>query len=915
MQTASQNAPGVFLSYAPPPEKKLRSKLLEALSPLSSHGLITIWPDDQGNGSADTTHLFHRARILLLLVSPACLASPAWNRQAEAMLARAHSGHARVIPVLLRQTVAWQQTSFGHLIPLPVEGRPVTSFSNQTAGCFAVASGLHDLVARELPAISELQSPPGSAPPAARLLLTRPPIPHPLKSVPRPQVVAEIYQRLSSSEVSALILTGIWGLGKSEVAAQVCQLAEQQRQSGQGSFVASPLWFTLTETTSLGEICASLCLATGSALPEFQRMTPSDLVVTLYDLLEQTPRLVVLDQLENWLAPQTSQPRLEHPALGPWLELLNSRLCASRLLFTSWLYPQSQRQPLAAYVQRQALCGLSPAQGLQVLGAGQLQESERELISLVSYYQGHPRALAWIRDLLSGTHVASLSSLVHDLAVKQRFASDSAHSILHYIYIQQLTEEQRALLQAFVLYRRPVPLLAAQQLVGSRQRTLAGTSLCVLLDLGLLQARGLLMYCVPPVIRDVVVAEPAESGLPDAPAHRTAASYYQTHAASLSSQSQASEQRAFHMLEAAWHLSQAGEPLASAHLLQREQVFCTLSRQGEQALLLELYQHLLASTSWDTIPALAGQFYHELGSIHNALGQKTEACQACQRALAFLRQTDEPALLVATLNELGTVYRSLNRLDLAHACYQEAWTHCEHSNGLFSQRGITLNNQGRLLYTRAQEQERQHHTAQAHTLYEQARTLYQQALALYQRHQLPEEEGWTLLNLADVCAARGERPPALALYHRALSHFRDLGERRGEGTVLNNLGLLLAYDPATREQAAGCYTQALHIFRAVGDRWQERLALRNLGYWLLLCVPAQEPASARTYLGPLACFFASRDPLAHPAHRRADLLPNWLLASLRQELGESGCEECLQAAETRCWQTIEELLQIPRHCV
>jgi tetratricopeptide (TPR) repeat protein len=349
---------------------------------------------------------------------------------------------------------------------------------------------------------------------------------------------------------------------------------------------------------------------------------------------------------------------------------------------------------------------------------------------------------------------------------------------------------------------------------------------------------------------------------------------------------------------------------ASALLLQREQVFRTLSRRGEQVLLLDLYQRLLASTIWEAAPALAGQLYHELGCIYNALGQKAEACQACQRALSFLRQTDEPALLAATLNELGAVYRSLAHPSLAHACYQEALALCEQAGEPFPQRGITLNNQGRLLYAQAQEQERQRHRGRARALYQQARRLYEQALAAHQRHQLPEEQGWTLLNLADVSAALGQQSLALAFYRQTLSRFRELGERRGEGTALNNLGLHLAYDPLTREQSATCYTQALRIFRAVGDRWQERQALHNLGHWLLLSVPTQEPARTRAYLGSLACFFATRDPLAHPAQTRTDLLPAWFLASLRQELSESAYEECLQEAEAHCWQTIEELLQI-----
>jgi len=929
MQAASiPSSPGqsVFLSYVPPGEKALRRKLVEALSPLSRRGLITLWSDDEllagREGALEIARHLQAAQILLLLVCPACLASNEWHSQAETMLARARSGRARVVPVLLRPTVAWQESSFGHLAPLPADGKPVTSYSNQNEGWFAVATGLQRLVEHDPVTIE----PPGVAPLVSRQLLTQPPTPHPEKSIPRPQAVAEIYRRLTGPEVSALVLTGIWGLGKSGLAAQICQFAEQQRQSGQGPFLASPLWFTLEETTSLAEVCATLCQASGVTLPEFQSMTPSDLVVTLCDLLQQgpKPRLIVLDQFENWLDPQTRLPRPEHSAVSLWLELLNSRLSSSRLLCTSRLYPHGQRQPLDAYVQRHALTGLSQPEGLQLLLLGHLEESDAELASIISYYQGHPLALAWLRDLLKGHRAASLSALVQDISYKERFAGDLAHSVLHFIYTQQLTDEQRELLLAFAIYRQPVPLPAAQRIVQARRSQpllQAGEALAVLLDLELLQAVGLLAYRVPPVIRDFVQAQRNVSDLPGAGeqlslAHQSAAGYYQELcAAALRPPVSPSGDETLLLLEAAWHLCQAGWQSESAHLFHREHLLRDLSRRGENTLLLDLYRCLLPPETWGAEPALAGRLYHEMGSIYNAMGQKSAARLSCERSLPLLRQAGAPALLAAALNDLGTVYRSLDQESQASACYEEAWTLCEQAGEPFPQRGITLNNQGRLLYEQGQEQERQRQKARASELYQEALAHYEQALAAHLRNHLPEEEGWTLLNLADVYASLGQRPQALAHYRQALARFRELGERRGEGTALNNLGLLLAYDPAAGKQSASYYTQALRIFRSTGDRWQERKTLKNLGHWLLISVPKKEPGNEQAYLSSLACFFAARDPLAQPPQSRADLIPAWLLASLRQDLGEPKTEKCVQDAEARSWQIIEELLQLPHDFV
>src|SRR5438552_6668196 len=86
----------VFLSSVPSEERALRRKLLQALNPLTRQGLITLWSDEEllaGRESAQelARHL-QAARILLLLVSPACLASDTWQRQMETMLELARGG-------------------------------------------------------------------------------------------------------------------------------------------------------------------------------------------------------------------------------------------------------------------------------------------------------------------------------------------------------------------------------------------------------------------------------------------------------------------------------------------------------------------------------------------------------------------------------------------------------------------------------------------------------------------------------------------------------------------------------------------------------------------------------------------------------------------------------------------------------
>jgi|SRR5450755_499375 tetratricopeptide (TPR) repeat protein len=363
---------------------------------------------------------------------------------------------------------------------------------------------------------------------------------------------------------------------------------------------------------------------------------------------------------------------------------------------------------------------------------------------------------------------------------------------------------------------------------------------------------------------------------------------------------------------AGWCHCQAGQFAEAYHLIRHEQLFLYLHRWGGNNLLLDLYQHLLPPEKWGADPLVSGQIYREMGTIQNTLGQKHEARLNYERALAFLRQTRQPPLIAEVLNDLGTVQRALKQEQLAEACYQEAWSLCEQAGKHFAQRGITLNNKGRLLYEQGQHKQQHRQKEQAQACYLEALACYEQALAAHRSNNQPEEEGWTLLNLGDVYTVLDQRNTAHDYYQQALKQFRDLGERRGEGTVLNNLGVLLAYDSTGKEQAATCYIQALRIFRAVGDRWQERKTLRNLGRWLMIHVPTQDPARSQAYLQGVACFLAAKDVLEERRNPHTETIPGWLLASLRQDLGEEKMAELLKEGEARSWQIIEEFLNTSR---
>jgi CHAT domain-containing protein len=63
---------------------------------------------------------------------------------------------------------------------------------------------------------------------------------------------------------------------------------------------------------------------------------------------------------------------------------------------------------------------------------------------------------------------------------------------------------------------------------------------------------------------------------------------------------------------------------------------------------------------------------------------------------------------------------------------------------------------------------------------------------------------------------------------QALALFRAVGDRRGEGVVINNLGLVYS-SLGERQLALDSYQKALPFLRALGDRRREAYALHNIG--------------------------------------------------------------------------------------
>jgi len=135
----------VFFSYSER-DRELRDKLEAHLAVLKRKGVIRGWHEGEiGAGEEwdkEVREHLQSAKMILLLISADFLASDfCYEDQMRRAIGRHDRGEARVIPVIL-DACDWEPAPFGKLKPLPSDGRPVTSWANQSEAFANIARGI-----------------------------------------------------------------------------------------------------------------------------------------------------------------------------------------------------------------------------------------------------------------------------------------------------------------------------------------------------------------------------------------------------------------------------------------------------------------------------------------------------------------------------------------------------------------------------------------------------------------------------------------------------------------------------------------------------------------------------------------------------------------------------------------------------
>jgi len=680
---------------------------------------------------------------------------------------------------------------------------------------------------REQTASSEEPTPPSLR--AYRSILGFPPVTSPTTIHQRINAVEELCATLQRPDITAIVLTGIAGVGKSTLAALVYAYVRDHSGTRSGSlFPLPPLWLTIDANTTLTDITGTLLEALDCPLPEPGSLFPHQQIMTMLQALcqQEAARLIVLDQCEQLLDWQTGAALPEHPGIGEWLDALNSHPCACKWLLTGRPWPQGTHNYPPTYMQEWHVPGLSSREGVELLrkqGIREQQATDNELETATLRCSGHAQALVYLASLLRFYPGPSLSAFLTHPLYFRLWSGNIARNFLDHIYLTQLTETQRNILSLFSLYREAVPLEACLELfevIGKEREMVILESLQALLVQHMIIVSENACYSLHEIVRHYLkkkhdIQEVPESRQKRLRLHARAAGYYLRQVAIVREPGER-EQRpeALHpFIEAVYQFCQAEQWQQAYTLVRREGLYYLLRQWSSNLLLLDLYQQFLPLAQWKPELAQEAEIHDQLGRIYGLLGNAAEALRYGERALRQYQALADPVGESRSLHHLGLIYENLGRFQQAGEVQEQALL-LARSSGEEKIEADCLNSLGWIYHQLGQQEEAIHCCKMARAI--------QKATG----NRLGESN--TLHNLGMIFSQNGQPEQALTHYYQALTIRQAIGNRVGEGKTLNQLGLLYTH-LRREEQAYQCYRQSLRIRKETGDRAGEGTVLYNLG--------------------------------------------------------------------------------------
>lgn len=652
-----------------------------------------------------------------------------------------------------------------------------------------------------------------STKPTHRGIVGLPPLTDPRTIQQREQVVREVYAKLIQPDITTIALTGIGGVGKSTLAALIYRYVEEQRRTHPSPFLAKVLWLTIDPAVTFADLAGNLFEALSKPLPDLSNLSLQNQAVVLFNALNTADKsyLVIIDQFENLLDWDTGHALTDRPGVGDWLDIINSQPCICRILLTSRPRPIGTRKYPPTFLQEYPVGGLMIDEGVALLQNHGVQGTETELKTAVSLCAGHAFSLTLLASLMH-EHQMSLTTLFKNSSL---WIGDIATNLLDQIYTAQLNDIERELLQAYSVYREPVSLEAALVIMDSPIKSEVSAALKTLLTQHLLEAVGEGRYQLHAILakylQEHFVESDEEANLQALRVAHTQAVRYYLHQSDVHCPPREKRHRkndVHDLIEAIWHHCQAEQWLEAYHLIVKEGIFADLSRWGENAVLLELYQ-LLSLEQWQPEDAHKARIYIDLGEVYRVIGQNEQALTYLEQGLDICQKIGDRAGTGRALTYLGRVHNPLGNKNKARGYYKQALSVLKELGDRAGE-AMVVNNLGWIYFDLGQMS--------------RALVCYEEGLKIYQEAGDRKGEAPTLYSIGNVYFELGQIERALDYFMQSLSISREVADRGWECITLSHLGL--AYNAMGNQELALKYCQeGLSISREIGDRGREGWSL------------------------------------------------------------------------------------------
>lgn len=232
------------------------------------------------------------------------------------------------------------------------------------------------------------------------------------------------------------------------------------------------------------------------------------------------------------------------------------------------------------------------------------------------------------------------------------------------------------------------------------------------------------------------------------------------------------------------------------------------------------------ATCPDESPAIKGRLLNQVGSLYRKLRRLDEAQVAFEQAEAFAHMVDDPFILADTRRKLGEVHFRRHQYDEAERYARLALA--------------TLAAHGRAAAKEADARNLLGIVALGRGDYETSAAELYQACDLHREADEPIELARTMTNLCQTLSRLGRAAEVLALAHEAAGIFTEYDLRSERSRVYLHLGFFY-YTRDDLAQAEEAFRQAYSPFmRRAGPVYIRSLIEMNLGNVLLLQGYAEE---------------------------------------------------------------------------